>query len=225
MTETEKKGTKTTERLPCEYCGDSFRGKKGLRIHQAQAHDEETSTTVRCTWCGDELTVREWKAEGRHYCSTDCSKAWNRFLRKGENHPNYKGGGSNRPDHYRLIAMAVRSRDEYTCQRCGSQKTADNRRLHVHHLTPEDETSDPHRFENLVTVCDRCHQPLEKLDVDQQLEECGIESRDELALSEDDRAWYDAALENVYEVNEDPEPWPGMFEEAQKVLEERDSDE
>lgn len=148
----------------CEYCGGSFRGQRGLRSHQTAMHTEETAAAVSCTWCGAEMVVRKWESDRRHYCSHTCSNAWNRYLKQGERHPNYKDGrSSGRGRDYELIKRVVRHRDG-ACLRCGANRChGDDRQLHVHHIISEPDHPDPHTFTNLATVCDGCHQTVEQM--------------------------------------------------------------
>ena len=55
----------------------------------------------------------------------------------------------------RTVSPQVHEKFDYTCQRCGTR----GNRLHAHHLLPvysHPETA--YDFENLVTVCEACHQ-------------------------------------------------------------------
>ena len=203
----------------CEYCGDKYRGIAGLHSHQSSIHEDEITVTVRCTWCGDEMDLRAWEADGRNYCSRECSEAWNRFLRKGKRHPNYKDGVATRGREYDLIATIVDSRDR-TCRRCGASKCKNGRNLHIHHIIPEAQADEPHEFTNLVAVCDKCHRALEGLPKDEQLAECGLESVDALELSDELRERYERVKKNIAERRSGPEPCLQMFAEAQKVLSE-----
>ena len=206
----------------CEYCGDTFRGIGGLHAHQSAIHDTETAVAVICTWCGDDMDVREWDLDGRHYCSRECSKAWTHYMGQGRRHPNYKGGSTSRSGEYDLTRMAVRHRDG-ECQRCGAPRCKSGRRLHVHHLIPEGQLDEPHEFTNLIAVCDRCHRTLEQMPKDQQLAECRIESVDTLELSGEIREWYEATHEKMFEPIRAPDPCLQMFGEAQRVLDERET--
>lgn len=185
------------------------------------AHTEETSATVPCNWCGEEIEVRVWEADSRHYCSRECSKAWNVYLRKGSTHPNYKHGET-RGKIFRWTAYVVRHRDG-ECLRCGRERAGDDgRALHVHHITPEEEADDPHDPKNLLSVCAGCHRHLEGLSADEQLQECGIDSRDELVLEGGLSEWLEGVMGDMPLENA-PDPRPGMFEEAQRIKSERDA--
>lgn len=211
------------ELLTCEYCGGEYRGVSGLHTHQSQMHSAEVTTTVGCTWCGSEIELSEWDVDDRNYCSPECSRAWISFLKQGERHPNYKDGSTTRGRAYELLTMAVRKRDEYACRRCGAEHTADGRKLHVHHITPEGRTDEPHQATNLVTLCDKCHIPTEKLPESEQLDLFGVESRQALELEGEAEVWYEAAVSNIIE-DDAPDPCPSMFEEAQRVIEARNDD-
>ncbi|WP_425499332.1 HNH endonuclease signature motif containing protein [Natronosalvus caseinilyticus] len=111
--------------------------------------------------------------------------------------------------------MAVRARDS-ACVRCGREETSNGRGLYVHHIIPERKAEDPHDPQNLLSVCDACHQSLEGLPPEEQLQACDIESRDELRLRGEDAAWMEKYWERVATLETAPDPWPGMFAEAQK---------
>lgn len=204
----------------CQHCGQECKGKRGIRIHLARAHDDETSTTAPCNWCGEELNVRVWEADQRHYCSRECSDAWNAYIRSGENHPNHQDGSSRGPA-YDLLKMYVRWRDDGTCQRCGRERDENGRRMDVHHITPESDADCPHRPSNLITVCRGCHQELESESREDQLAECGIESVNELEFSGQLAEQYRAKKEETDCTGNAPSPRPGMFAEAQRLQDER----
>ena len=209
-----------TDRKTCPHCGDEFSGEKGLRIHMAATHDEETMETVRCNWCGSPIEVREWKTEQNHYCTRSCGVAWTTYLQIGDRHPSYTDGTS-RGREFRWIAMAVRSRDG-ACVRCGRERSSKNERaLHVHHIVPEEKTEDPHDPQNLLSVCGGCHPVLEGLTPKEQLKECGIDSFEQLQLRGEAAEWLSKYREQIEVFASAPDPWPGMFAEAQKHLSQR----
>jgi 5-methylcytosine-specific restriction endonuclease McrA len=73
-------------------------------------------------------------------------------FKKGEQHPNWKGGKSFEP--YPLcwtkeLRQAIRQRDNFTCQLCGKYPA-----FHIHHIDYNKENCEP---ENLITLCHNCH--------------------------------------------------------------------
>lgn len=210
-------GEQSADMRTCEYCDDEFRGKRGLRIHQGSVHDEETTTHVSCNWCGEDVETRVWKIDERQYCSSECSKAWKVYLKRGENHPNYVDGSA-RGREFKRVRMAVRWRDE-VCRACGAEKAGPSgRRLHVHHLVAEDDADNPHEPTNLISLCSQCHQNLEGLSVQEQLNRCDIQDREELKLTGEVKRWFDSTREKFSAIKNAPSPRPGMFAEAQKVM-------
>jgi len=216
----QNKNNTTTDRETCPHCGDEFNGKRGLQVHMAATHDEETTATVRCNWCGSCMEVREWKTEKNHYCTRPCGVAWTTYLKTGDRHPNYRDGKS-RGRKFRWVAMAVRSRDG-ACVRCGRERSSkDGRALHVHHIVPEKEAEDPHDPQNLLSVCAGCHQTLERLTPEEQLNECNIDSHEQLRLRGEAAEWLSKYEKQIEVFSSAPDPWPGMFAEAQKHLSQR----
>ncbi|MEK6222623.1 MAG: DUF1998 domain-containing protein, partial [Chloroflexota bacterium] len=65
---------------------------------------------------------------------------------------------------WRKITVAVRERDDFTCQNCG--KIEDGRAHDVHHKTPIrafESTVEANRFANLITLCASCHRRAESV--------------------------------------------------------------
>lgn len=207
--------------MECRYCGNEYQQGTGIRTHQTSMHPEEVATSVPCNWCGSDVEVYEWQTGERQYCTRECAYAWTAFINSGENHHSYENGKS-RSRGFRHIASGVRLRDG-ECRVCGKQSaTKDDRSLHVHHITPEDETDSPHRPTNLISLCASCHRKMEGKPPATQLEACDIESRDELSLPEDVQMWVET-LDGNTPLESAPTPRMGMFEEAQRHLSEREN--
>lgn len=69
----------------CPTCGREFSGKRGMRVHHAQAHGEKLPNRS-CANCGTEF----YSEEERRYCSDNCREAAVSFV--GKENPNYRGG-------------------------------------------------------------------------------------------------------------------------------------
>lgn len=57
-----------------------------------------------------------------------------------------------RSDYWQKVRKLVLERDGYKCKRCGSTEN-----LRVHHKTYKHHNSELKHLEDLVTVCDFCH--------------------------------------------------------------------
>ncbi|MFP8958331.1 HNH endonuclease [Natrialbaceae archaeon A-CW3] len=113
------------------------------------------------------------------------------------------------------------------CLRCGDVDAGESgRALHVHHIVPEKTLraagEDPHDPTNLISVCGPCHRTLEGMAPESQLTECDIESPENLVLTREAAAWLETFHEKYKVLNVAPDPWPGMFAEAQRHLTDRD---
>lgn len=106
-----------------------------------------------CKTCGKIfITYISWK-RNKKYCSKACKP-------KPQN-KNYYGRLWNK------IRIEIRSRDNYTCQRCKLYRISPS--LDVHHITPIKKfinADDGNIFENLITLCHDCHVYVEKHSLD-----------------------------------------------------------
>ena len=101
---------------------------------------------------------------GKHH--SDSTKEKMSKMRKGELHPNWKGGISGKSYEecfnmtmieWKKIALRIRERDKYICQYCGKKRS-----IEVHHIIPRNVEID-NSLENLITLCRECHPKVEKL--------------------------------------------------------------
>jgi len=53
-----------------------------------------------------------------------------------------------------ILREAIRQRDNYICQECGTHQDELNYKLDIHHIDYDKENCDP---KNLVSLCRRCH--------------------------------------------------------------------
>ena len=64
------------------------------------------------------------------------------------------------PDDWDTRRREVYRRDNYKCQKCGSQGGYNgDTELHAHHVVPKSRGG-THRKSNLITVCDDCHEKI-----------------------------------------------------------------
>ena len=144
----------------CKICAKNFYAKpnhleKGWGTHCSQKCNAEDrkkhGKVVTCYVCKKPVykTPRALKhsKSGNYFCTKSCQTIWrNSMVYIGENHPNWKDGGSR---HYRDILK--RSRQKESCRLC---KTSDARILAVHHL---DHNHSNNKLENLAWLCHNCH--------------------------------------------------------------------
>lgn len=81
-------------------------------------------------------------------------------MRSGNRHQNWKGGHSKyRGQDWYTQRQKALIRDSYLCQDCGIKKSEleNPQFLHVHHIIPYEKSQD-NSLENLITLCNRCHQ-------------------------------------------------------------------
>jgi hypothetical protein len=141
----------------CPTCGKEFyakphRVRRGWSVYcskQCLDLSKQKGEIRQCGHCGKEIyrklaDIRKSRSQ-LFFCDHSCRASWTNTLRSGENHPNWKQGGS----AYRDILL--RSGIEPICERCGN---SDARVLAVHHLD-QDRTNN--RLDNLVWICHNCH--------------------------------------------------------------------
>lgn len=206
----------------CKYCGETRTDVKYLRVHMTWQHKDEIATTVPCNWCGADIEVKEWEIDDRHYCSRECSKAWNSYIRSGERSPLYKHGKS-RGRRYEYFSDLIRFRDDNRCLRCGATVGAsDGRQVHTHHLIPEDDGGGIFDPCNVISLCNACHRKLEGEQIDEQLSQCGITSVGELEFGERLSDRFESYMKQKSSIRNAPPPRPGMFAEAQQLVNSRE---
>ena len=114
---------------------------------------------VFCQQCGK--SFRPHVSGAALYCTVKCSS----LGRRGENHPNWRGGGpvGFYGSSWKTVAESIRERDGYVCQNCGKQQG--EIALSVHHkISLRDFGGDYDAAnvpENLITLCASCHQRVE----------------------------------------------------------------
>ena len=125
----------------------------------------------RCD-CGNQVKVNNWKLEHGKTRSCGClqreiaSEHLKRNIKRGENHPNWKGGISTEYQRTRSTKVfkefleVVRKRDNHQCQKCGISKNI----MHVHHIKPvrfyPELMCEP---SNAVLLCPKCHREFHRI--------------------------------------------------------------
>ena len=119
---------------------------------------------VKCSYCNKELLRYPYLAQQEHhFCNRECFHRWQRetgFL-AGEKNGCWMGGHKDyRGENWNKVRMEVLQRDNFTSQCCGAKE-----KLVVHHITPYhlfDNYKKANSKSNLITLCARCHQKIEK---------------------------------------------------------------
>ena len=108
-----------------------------------------------CATCGKEIETWPCLAETKKYCSVACRASNPEWVasRTGPEAASWRGGNGT------YWKRKARERDG-CCKRCGVAVTG--RRLHAHHLHPV-VLGGPDSLDNLVSLCDVCHQTVEKM--------------------------------------------------------------
>lgn len=168
----------------CNECGDEFtvpesRSDRGRGVYcSKECKHNNGRVSVTCTRCGDTVQRAEHRT-GRYsdeYCSRECYLEYR--SEGGEAAPGWVDGRYMGEDYQTKYSSdwypqreKALERDEYTCQDCGMSNEDHlekiDRGLCVHHIKPLlsfDNTEEAHRVENLVSLCQWCHQKREKSD-------------------------------------------------------------
>jgi len=77
--------------------------------------------------------------------------------RRGDKHPNWRGGTSNEPygyDFTNRLTKIIRKRDNFTCQECKHTEKELGYSLHIHHI---DYNKKNNNQDNLISLCKSCH--------------------------------------------------------------------
>lgn len=144
------------------FCSHKCKGKHQSEYYVGAKHPNWKRVEVFCGKCGKVFFITPYRlANGRgRFCSSACMYAWNSRrmsrARVGVNNPNWQGGLSYElyPQEFNdELKQAIRMRDNYTCQICGSLESEIGT-LHIHHIDKNKKNSAP---TNLVSLCVHCH--------------------------------------------------------------------
>ena len=108
----------------------------------------------QCKVCAETFEVKRYRNDTAHYCSKPClaiARLDMGIMPNGENHPNWKGGLSDRPYNSRRAIKELRKTIK-ACQECQSTS-----RLHGHHiLSYADHPELVNDKSNILILCAPC---------------------------------------------------------------------
>ncbi|WP_267642867.1 HNH endonuclease [Haloarchaeobius amylolyticus] len=169
------------EEAACVLCGTTFEyypsEKEGVYCSECVAEapgllpenpmDDVEPTVVSCERCDDSVRVPPSRTTGKSYgtfCSVACYGDWLSENVAGEAHHQWEGGALVYGAGWWRVRQQALERDEYTCQRCGTDADDLGQNPDVHHIDPVrsfDDPTDAHSLENVVTLCRPCHRRVE----------------------------------------------------------------
>ena len=147
-----------------KFCGIPCRMKalRGFSLGR-KAHNNNQQIRV-CIWCGKKELVAPAFAK-RPYCSRECMQAhYASGLYRGKSHWNWQGGITEDKGRaslypgYKEWRRMVFTRDSFTCQMCGCDKSGT---LVAHHIISR--VKDPRLLleeSNGITLCNDCHKEV-----------------------------------------------------------------
>jgi hypothetical protein len=170
---------KAKEILPvkkCPACQKEFAPKRREQIYCSKAcHNRPTREDRTCEICGKVFTAKPAEIKEGHgrFCSRQCFGAWCSAVRVGEDHPSWKGGGSEYyGSNWQTQRRAARRRDGNTCQRCGVTSEQTGKSMDVHHIKrfrSFESSKEANQLSNLVCLCHTCHSIVECYGIDFEL--------------------------------------------------------
>lgn len=162
-----KEGIKYDHRteVTCDACGNVVE-KKDSNI---EGHDKHfCDINCKAKWDSKRFSGSNHPRSGVHV-SQEVKEKISQSL-SGSNNPLWKEG---KKRNYGVSWHEARekriSKDDFTCQSCGMTRKEHKKQygadLHVHHITPLrefNEDEEPHKINNLVTLCMACHIKAER---------------------------------------------------------------
>lgn len=148
----------------CPTCGSQFRAvkdtKKRKQIYCSRDCFWEKRRNpikeIQCKYCGKTFRDREGR---KYYCSHLCYSKHLKIIKAGENSHFWEGGKTKQSKILRTNAdykewrMAVFTRDNFTCKKCGSK-----RNLEAHHIKEQSNYPElRYVVSNGLTLCHSCH--------------------------------------------------------------------
>ncbi|MDV3952128.1 hypothetical protein CMT77_07850 [Elizabethkingia anophelis] len=142
----------STNKQTCSRkCAYKLRGERS-------GNSQSRKVNIQCEKCGKQKLVSP-AYENRRFCSSTCAYEFN----SGENNVNWKGGISSErakfdtSKEFKEARKKVWKRDNATCQRCGERFNHTQLTFEVHHIIPFEYEKGRCDIENLVLICNPCH--------------------------------------------------------------------
>lgn len=112
---------------------------------------------LECSNCNKKIIRTPALINKTNFCSKSCQDEYHRVRMKGKDNPRWEGGISN--DEYPFewnskLKLEIKTRDNFTCCKCGLVKKSNNVKLDVHHI---DKNKNNCNKDNLITLCHTCH--------------------------------------------------------------------
>lgn len=149
----------------CDWCGDEFETKHGLKTHVGMKHYRPTTTCITC-----ETDFKRPPSHDGHPRCHECRnrsvktekqieairKSWQDEELRREQSLRLGGNGELEEselydDFTKKLKEQVRERDNHRCQICTIPEIALPRKLDVHHVERHD------RIGCLISLCRQCH--------------------------------------------------------------------
>lgn len=112
------------------------------------SYTPDTAEECTCPKCGDDAYRIERGGGMRRYICRDCRMGYDELMLM-----------ANYGEDWDRVRAWVLNREGRECWQCGAEES-----LHVHHIEKMlwyETTDEAHRPENLVALCEDCHQELE----------------------------------------------------------------
>ena len=154
----------------CVICGREFTSKKSKKQQtcskecayrlrgQKSSITQSKKIKIICEKCGKEFWVSP-AYKSRRFCSLDCWYEHNR----GKNNPKWQGGISSEramadtSKEWKNCCKIIWRRDNATCQLCGRRYNHNEKTYEVHHIRPFKHKDTRYDVDNLVLLCNWCH--------------------------------------------------------------------
>ena len=152
-----KHGTGLIERI-CQRCSKEFLARHdrlGLycsRSCNSKRPGKKLWIEKICVICKNKYEVKRYRNDITKCCSKDCLRVFTGLSVKGNKHPKWNGGISERPYWTRKAIKELR-KEIKECQKCGSSE-----KLQGHHiLSYSNHPELANDKENIIILCVQCH--------------------------------------------------------------------
>jgi len=141
-----------------KFCGPECRSEWLSSRYQGNNNPRwKPKVEAFCATCNKKLEVYPCHSKQNNFCDAICSKLWKSVKFSGNGNPNWNDGSSYAPyglEFNSALRNAVRERDGFCCQLCGSKE--DDMAHSIHHIDYDKLNND---ISNLITLCNKngCH--------------------------------------------------------------------